>query len=97
MSGFRDIAPVAGAHHERLDGGGYPYQLKGEEICMEVRFLTVVDVFDALSAERPYRAAMPISKAFEILDKDIGTAVAPHEIIERCVRWKRLLFPRQMG
>jgi HD-GYP domain-containing protein (c-di-GMP phosphodiesterase class II) len=74
VSAFADIAPVAGAHHERLDGKGYPYGLAGEEICLEARILTVADVFDALSAERPYRAAMPIAQALAILDKDTGTA-----------------------
>ena len=74
VSAFRDIAPLAGAHHERLDGKGYPYGLTGDEICLEARIMTVADVFDALSAERPYRAAMPIEKCFEILDKDTGCA-----------------------
>ncbi|MCA1243138.1 HD domain-containing protein [Stappia stellulata] len=74
VSAFADIAPVAGAHHERLDGKGYPNGLKGAEICLEARILTVADVFDALSAERPYRAAMPIPQALAILDKDTGSA-----------------------
>ncbi|MBC7280936.1 HD-GYP domain-containing protein [Hoeflea sp.] len=74
---FHDIAPIAAAHHERLDGKGYPYGLKGDEICLEARILTVADVFDALSAERPYRAAMPISRALAILDADAGTGFDP--------------------
>lgn len=74
VSAFKDIAPIAGAHHERLDGKGYPYGLNADEICLEVRIITVADVFDALSADRPYRSAMPIKKAFEILEKDIGIA-----------------------
>lgn len=77
VGAFNDIAPVAAAHHERLDGKGYPYGLKGDEVCLEARILTVADVFDALSADRPYRAAMPISKALAILDSDAGTAFDP--------------------
>ncbi|SOE17931.1 HD domain-containing protein [Hoeflea halophila] len=77
VAAFADIAPIAAAHHERLDGKGYPHGLKGEEICLEVRILTVADVFDALTAERPYRAAMPIAKALAILDADAGTAFDP--------------------
>lgn len=77
VEAFRDIAPVAAAHHERLDGKGYPYGLMGDDICLEARILTVADVFDALSADRPYRAAMPISKALSILDQDAGTAFDP--------------------
>jgi len=74
VSAFHDIAPIAGAHHERLDGHGYPYGLKGDQIGLEVRILTVADVFDALSAERPYRAAIPIDEVFKIMERDIGTA-----------------------
>ena len=77
VAAFADIAPVAAAHHERLDGKGYPYGLSGDEICLEARILTVADVFDALSAERPYRAAMPISRALSILDADAGSAFDP--------------------
>jgi HD-GYP domain-containing protein (c-di-GMP phosphodiesterase class II) len=74
---FHDIAPVAAAHHERLDGKGYPYGLAGDEICLEARILTVADVFDALTADRPYRAAMPVSRALSILDQDAGIAFDP--------------------
>ncbi|MEM5471244.1 HD domain-containing phosphohydrolase [Hoeflea sp. AS60] len=77
VEAFNDIAPIAAAHHERLDGKGYPYGLAGDEICLEARILTVADVFDALSADRPYRAAMPISKALSILDEDAGHAFDP--------------------
>ena len=72
---FHDIAPIAGAHHERLDGKGYPYGLAGPALCLEVRILSVADVFDALSAERPYRAALPIARVFEMMQADIGTAL----------------------
>ena len=74
VSAFRDIAFIAGAHHERLDGKGYPHGISGDELPLEVRILTVADVFDALSAARPYRAAMPTEKALGILDEGIGTA-----------------------
>jgi HD-GYP domain-containing protein (c-di-GMP phosphodiesterase class II) len=75
---FRDIAPLAGAHHERLDGRGYPRGLMGDEICLETRILTVADVFDALSADRPYRPAMPIAGALAILDRDASAAFDPN-------------------
>ncbi|MCY0093157.1 HD-GYP domain-containing protein [Hoeflea ulvae] len=77
VSAFADIAPIALAHHERLDGKGYPHGLEGDEICLEARILTVADVFDALTAERPYRAAMPIAGALAILDGDSGSAFDP--------------------
>lgn len=75
IEAFRDLAPVASAHHERLDGKGYPRGLKGHEIRIETRVLTTADIFDALTAERPYRAAMPISKALTIMAEMIGTQI----------------------
>ncbi|MFN0263025.1 HD domain-containing phosphohydrolase [Tepidamorphus sp. 3E244] len=71
---FSDLAPVAGAHHERLDGKGYPDGRHADEITLEMRILTVADVFDALTAHRPYRAALPVGKALDILERDSGTA-----------------------
>lgn len=74
---FRDIAPIAGAHHERLDGKGYPRGLKGDQIVLETRIITTADIFDALTADRPYRAAMPIAKALAIMSESVGTAIDP--------------------
>ena len=77
IGAFAELARVAGAHHERLDGRGYPRGLGGEAIDLETRIVTTADIFDALTAERPYRAAMPVSKAFSIMDGDVGTAIDP--------------------
>lgn len=77
ISAFQPIAQVAAAHHERLDGKGYPKGLAGDAVSLETRILSVADVFDALSADRPYRAAMPFSEALEIIEKDVGTAFDP--------------------
>jgi putative nucleotidyltransferase with HDIG domain len=74
---FADMADVAAAHHERLDGKGYPKRLAGDEIAFESRILLVADIFDALTADRPYRAAMPVSKALAIMREDVGTAIDP--------------------
>jgi len=74
---FRDLAPIAGAHHERLDGKGYPRGLAGDQICLDTRILTVADIFDALTAKRPYRDAMPIGKALVILEEMVGSAIDP--------------------
>jgi HD-GYP domain-containing protein (c-di-GMP phosphodiesterase class II) len=75
IAAFGDLAGVAGAHHERLDGKGYPRGLAGEEIVLETRIITCADIFDALTAERPYRAAMPISKALGIMSEMVGTQI----------------------
>jgi HD-GYP domain-containing protein (c-di-GMP phosphodiesterase class II) len=57
-----------------LDGTGYPDGVSEVDLCLEARILTVADVFDALSADRPYRAAMPIEKALCIMANDVGKA-----------------------
>jgi len=77
ISAFADLAKVAGAHHERLDGRGYPNGLSGDQIGMDTRIISTADVFDALTADRPYRAAMPVQKAFAILDEEAGKSHDP--------------------
>ena len=75
ISAFQELASIASAHHERLDGKGYPKGLKGDEIVLESRILAVADIFDALTADRPYRAAMPVSKALSIMAEEVGKAI----------------------
>ncbi len=74
---FHEMACIGGGHHERLDGKGYPRGLKGDAIAPETRIVSVADVFDALTADRPYRAAMPLEKALGIMRADLGTAFDP--------------------
>jgi HD-GYP domain-containing protein (c-di-GMP phosphodiesterase class II) len=75
IDAFSNFAFVAASHHERLDGKGYPRGLSGDQIPFESRIITTADIFDALTAERPYRAAMPISKALAIMQSDLGAAI----------------------
>lgn len=77
IDAFRDMGRIGGAHHERLDGRGYPRGLKAEDLDLETRIVSVSDVFDALTADRPYRAAMPIPKALGIMREDVGKAFDP--------------------
>jgi HD-GYP domain-containing protein (c-di-GMP phosphodiesterase class II) len=77
MAAFRDLAVIAGAHHERLDGKGYPRGLQGDQIKLEVRIVTTADIFDALTADRPYRPAMPVDKALAIMMDMLDTAIDP--------------------
>jgi len=72
---FADFAFVAASHHERLDGKGYPRGLREAQIPFETRIITAADIFDALTADRPYRAAMPVAKALAIMRSDVGSAV----------------------
>lgn len=87
IGAFSSAAVIGGAHHERLDGKGYPRGLMAEEISMEVRIVSTADVFDALTADRPYRAAMPIEKAIAILWEGAGQAHDPIciEALERAL------------
>ena len=77
IGAFSELAPIAGAHHERLDGKGYPRGLSGDQICLETRIITTADIFDALTADRPYRAAMPITKALAIMSGMLDTQIDP--------------------
>ncbi|TNE39424.1 MAG: hypothetical protein EP348_03500 [Alphaproteobacteria bacterium] len=60
---------------ERLDGKGYPYGLSDEEIHMDTRIITVADIFDAITAARPYRDAVPVNKTLEIMSKECDTVI----------------------
>ena len=72
---FARVAHLAEAHHERLDGAGYPNRLSAAGISRDVRVLTVADIFDALSAERPYKPALPPEKVHEIMTDMVGSAI----------------------
>lgn len=74
------VAPIVRAHHERWDGSGYPYGLKGEEIPLGARILSVVDCLDALSTERQYRRALPLDKAMQVVAEDSGKAYDPQVV-----------------
>lgn len=74
---MRLAASIAQTHHERFDGTGYPLGLAAEDIPLEGRITAVADVFDALSAERPYKKAMPREKCFSILEEGRGTHFDP--------------------
>jgi putative two-component system response regulator len=64
---FNDLYDMVRHHHEKINGSGYPDGLKGDEISIEARILSVADVFDALYSDRPYRSKLPLAKVIEIL------------------------------
>lgn len=74
---FAELARIAGAHHERLDGHGYPRALGAEAIPFETRIITTADVFDALTAKRPYRPALPMNRALALMEEERGTGIDP--------------------
>lgn len=77
ISAFEELARVAAAHHEKLDGTGYPSGLCGAAITLETRIITAADIFDAITAERPYHAATPVDRTLEIMRGHVGTALDP--------------------
>ena len=70
-------AEIALTHHEWFDGSGYPQGLAGEQIPLEGRIVAVADVFDALLSDRPYRMAMSVEEATELIDSERGTHFDP--------------------
>lgn len=72
---FHELAVISGAHHEKLDGTGYPRGLKAADIALETRIITTADIFDAITAARPYRGATPIDKTLQIMSGHVGTAL----------------------
>lgn len=68
---------IARSHHERWNGAGYPDGLEGEDIPLSARIVTAADAFDAMTHDRPYRAALPIEKAFSVIGEGAGTQFDP--------------------
>ncbi|MBA3315370.1 MAG: HD domain-containing protein [Planctomycetaceae bacterium] len=95
VANFERFADVASAHHERLDGRGYHRRLPGRELPQEARILAVADVYEALTANRPYRDGFPRAKTLDIMRKDLGTGLCP-TVFEALGRWldKTAITPR---
>ncbi|MDR2553966.1 MAG: response regulator [Fibromonadaceae bacterium] len=74
---LRHAKLFAGYHHERWDGQGYPYGLKGEDIPLQGRIMAVADVYDALTSERPYKKAFSHERSTEIIMENAGTQFDP--------------------
>ena len=66
------LAEIVHQHHERMDGSGYPRNLKGEEICIEARILAVADIVEAMASHRPYRPGLGIENALSEIEKNSG-------------------------
>jgi HD-GYP domain-containing protein (c-di-GMP phosphodiesterase class II) len=96
IRGFGSLALVAASHHERLDGRGYHRQLRGDQIPLGGRVLAVADMFEALTANRPYRPALPEETALKILENERAVGLdadcldALHAALERGVGRERV-------
>jgi PAS domain S-box-containing protein/putative nucleotidyltransferase with HDIG domain len=79
------LAQIVYQHHERMDGSGYPRNLKGDEIIMEARIMAVADVVEAMASHRPYRAALGIDAALEEIEKNKGI-IYDNAVADACLR-----------
>jgi putative two-component system response regulator len=75
-----DVAPIILAHHEHWDGRGYPSGLKGEQIPLGARIIAVVDAYDAMTSDRPYRKSLGVEEAVRRLTAGTGTQWDPHVV-----------------
>jgi putative nucleotidyltransferase with HDIG domain len=79
VSAFQELAVVAGEHHEKLDGTGYPNGIAGKQLSLESRIIAVADVYGALSEDRPYRSGLGLEQIVGIMKKDL-----PHRLDADC-------------
>jgi diguanylate cyclase (GGDEF)-like protein/putative nucleotidyltransferase with HDIG domain len=84
------VAPIVRAHHEKWDGSGYPFGLKGHDIPIGARILSAVDYLDALASDREYRCALPLDEAMKLIEAESGKGLDP-EVVEALGRRYREL------
>lgn len=80
MKKYRDIPEIAASHHERIDGRGYPENMRGDDIPLGGKILAVADCFDALTSRKPYQDRIELDKVMAIIEKDTGTAFEPYVV-----------------
>ncbi len=83
IEGFEDITEYASNHHEKLTGKGYPLQLEAQEIGELERIMTICDIFQALTEDRPYREPMPIEKVWGIIDSMVNQGELDKVLVEK--------------
>lgn len=79
------LAEIIHQHHERINGTGYPRNLKGNDILLEARIMAVADVVEAIASHRPYRASLGLDFAIDEIEKNKGVLYDP-KVVEACVR-----------
>lgn len=99
IPGMTEVAQVLKHHHERVDGGGYPDGLQGGDIPLESRVLAVVDAYDAMVSNRPYRRPMTVEDALQRIRKGMDTHFDPMcaATFVQSLREKRILRASMMG
>lgn len=82
-SELKRVPQIAHAHHEKLDGSGYPLKLSGDKIPLESKMMAIADIFDALTAwDRPYKKAVPVDKALEILQWEVNDGKLDGDLLQ---------------
>ena len=79
VASFQELAMIAGAHHEKLDGTGYPDRLTAAQFPIEARIIAVADIYGALIEDRPYRPGLALEQVLEIMARDV-----PHKLDRTC-------------
>jgi putative nucleotidyltransferase with HDIG domain len=91
-----EVLDVVGGHHEKLDGSGYPYGRTDEGISVFARIAAVSDIYDALTTERPYKPALTVERAVEMLEEEVRSGRiderAVHGLVQALPRWRRRLL-----
>jgi putative two-component system response regulator len=82
LRSLRAVRPIVRHHHERLDGSGYPDGLKRSEVPLLAQIVSIVDVFDALTSHRPYRAALPKAVALDMLDEEVQRGWRDRQLVD---------------
>ena len=85
LKSFKDVLPIIRNHHEKSDGSGYPDGLKGDDIPLNARVLQVVDVYDSLTTERPYKPAHSREQTIEILREEVEKGWWDPDIAEQFI------------
>lgn len=80
---LKDIPNIAYGHHEKLDGTGYPRKVRGEQIPVQTRMMTIADIFDALTAsDRPYKRAVPVPRALDIMAHEVKAGMLDRPLFD---------------
>ncbi len=99
--GLAGVPDIAWAHHEKLNGSGYPRKVRGEAISMQSRMMTIADIFDALTAQdRPYKRALPLTRALDILGDEVKVGMLDGELFKVFTEariWEKDEQPRISG
>lgn len=86
LRSLRQVRPIVRHHHERLDGTGYPDRLKGDAIPLLAQIMSIVDVYDAITTDRPYKHAFPPERAYEELMQEVRNGWRRKDLVEAFIR-----------